>query len=180
MNDVLREYRCNQRNMIISKLREIRDFELKKRKQSLNNPRGRRMAKTRIVCERDRMRLKEFMTNRWISEILKKTDKGKLFGSDLITPNLKRQIDDEIQDFTTIQEIFKDIRYCYYKFFGETGTLKYSKNETINKIFEKVYPDMNPDKLKYAAQSELRAQQDKERALKVIFCFIIVEKKLGI
>lgn len=49
-----------------------------------------------------------------------------------------------VRDEDAVQEVFKDIRYCFYKYFDGKSMCRYSKKKAMNEIFEATYPNLNP------------------------------------
>ena len=97
--------------------------------------------KQKIICEWDRNRMTEFFTNKWINQLTSHKD-GINNKNYFMKENLKN-----LTELSDIQDVFKDIRYCFYKYYDGNTLLKYSKDAPINKIFKKAYPHLSPEQI---------------------------------
>lgn len=167
ISKALNKYMGSQKKMIINKLKEIRDFEIKLRdKQQVSTKLGFLRVDNKVICEKDRIRLKDFLTNKWIAQLQQRNISGVTNDTQKRADTIARtelQIERDIEELKLVYDIYKDIRYSYYKYFDHGSNLKYSKNCEISKIFKKIYPDIFPENISTHMMIDMRKIKDQDK-----------------
>lgn len=171
-SDIFKDYEMGQRKKITKKLKQVNSIANKQFNE--RNKINETYKNNQTICEKDRNRIGDFFTNEWINNLInrKTEDLTENVNIDLENKDLdenkknkknNKYFDkfgntDNLKYMKDLQNVFKDIRYCYYKYYDGKTTLKYSKEKACETIFKRAYPHLGTKQI--LTYAEKKFQED--------------------
>ena len=155
----MQRFKRKKRKAISKTLGKIRHYEIKKKGLIHNKKAVPKLYDKRMICEKDRLRIREFGMNEYAIALAMKSDKSKMLSLDSIDNDIKEKINDRIVENRLVHDVYKDIRYAYYMQRSAQSLINFSKNSEINKAFKSTYPNTHVENLKTFMLASLKSSK---------------------
>ena len=143
-NEVLSLYRARQKKKLVGRMTDSYSSAAGKKQTIIGSSEAVHVRKQldQAISEDERNRVSEFMTNKWINELVYPTYNTDMYGQKVITQEVSSNIAHQVRRRHLDQTLDKTLRYNFYRGFDANSYLKYSKDYELNLIFKRMHKDV--------------------------------------